>query len=100
MKLRGGDEIHPRKPLSCPSPDLDEPEEPESFGDEDKELEGSSFKGGSEAGDVSIEREVASTTEDHDTFVPNFEDFEMESDPIMQEPSTDVAMSGQKLNLT
>lgn len=96
MNLRGGDEIHPRKPPLCPSPDLDEPE---SFGDEDEDLEGSSFKGGSEAGDVSVEREVASA-EDHDTFVPNFEDFGMESDPIMQEPSTVVAVSGQKLNLT
>jgi len=61
-------------------------------------LEGSSFKGGSEAGDVSIEREVVST-EDRGTFVPNFDDFGMESVPIMQEPSTDVAVSGQKLNL-
>jgi hypothetical protein len=99
VNLRGGDEIHPRKPPSCPSPDLDAPEEPENFGDEDEDLEGSSCKGGSEAGDVSVERGVASA-EDHDTFVPNFEDFGMESDPIMQEPSTDVAVSGQKLNLT
>ena len=96
MDLRGGDEI---KPPLCPSPDLDKSEEPESFGDEDKDLEGSSFKGGSEAGNVSMEREVASA-KDHNTFVPNFEDFGMESDPIMQEPSTNVAISGQKLNLT
>lgn len=46
-----------------------------------------------------MEREVASA-EDHDTFVPNFKDFGMGSDLIMQEPSTDVAMSGQRLNVT
>ncbi len=98
MNLRGGDEMHLRKPPSCSSPEVDEPEEPKSFDDEDEDLEGSSFKGGSEAGDVSIEREVVST-EDRGTFVPNFDDFGMESVPIMQEPSTDVAVSGQKLNL-
>jgi hypothetical protein len=76
---------------------MDEPEEPENFDDEDKDLQGSSFKGGSEADDVSMEREVVST-EDHGTFVPNFDDFGMESVLIMQEPSTDVTVSGQKLN--
>ena len=91
--------MHLRKPLLCPSPEVDEPEEPESFDDEDEDLEGSSFKGGSEAGNVSMEREVVSA-KDCGTFVPNFDDFGMESVPIMQEPSTNVAIGGQKLNLT
>ena len=68
--------------------------ESEKTDDKDEGLESSGFEGGGEnAGTVSVGRDVASG-EDYGTFVPNF-DFGMESVPIMQESSTDVAVSMQ-----